>query len=99
MRRRYHERQRARFIARRCVPRMARRCLPLAAREAKSIPAGWPTASRNWLRHGRAQRRPSCRAWRDQRAAVCRTLCDGGGCHRAAAVRRISGSVVTANFF
>ncbi|KZT75490.1 hypothetical protein F511_47487 [Dorcoceras hygrometricum] len=99
MRRRHHARRRARFIARRCVPRLARRCLPLAAREGRPMPAGWPAASCNWLRLGRAQRRPSCSAWRGQRAAVCRTLCDGGGRRRAVAVRRFSGSAATAFVF
>ncbi|KZV38060.1 hypothetical protein F511_44419 [Dorcoceras hygrometricum] len=41
--------------------------------------ARWPAASCNLLHHGQAQRLPSCRTWRGQRAAVCRTLCDGGG--------------------
>ncbi|KZT76392.1 hypothetical protein F511_46583 [Dorcoceras hygrometricum] len=61
--------------------------------------AQWPAASRNLLRHGQAQRLPSCRAWRGQRAAVCRALCDGGGRRHAAAVWRVSGSVVMAIFF
>ncbi|KZV30126.1 BZIP-like protein [Dorcoceras hygrometricum] len=75
------------------------RCLPLAACEGRPMPAGWPAASRNWLRQGRAQRRTSCRAWRGQRVAVCRTLCDGGGRRCAAAVRRFSDSAETAFAF